>query len=93
MRREAQIGGFRLSSNSGLQTEASTRFAGRGPLLNISGAADYLGTTERHVRRLVAERRIPFTKLGDGRSARLRFRVDRLARWVDEHSFEPESDA
>jgi excisionase family DNA binding protein len=65
--------------------------AGHAPLLDIAGAADYLGTTERHMRRLVAERRIPYTKLGSGRSARLRFDVDRLTRWVDEHSFEPES--
>lgn len=62
-------------------------------LLDVAGAADFLGTTDRHVRRLVAERRVPFTKLGDGRSARLRFRADRLAQWVDEHSFEPEAGA
>lgn len=82
-----------MSFNSTPQSEASMGRLDRGPLLNIAGAADYLGTTERHVRRLVAERRLPYIKLGDGRSARLRFRADRLAQWVDEHSFEPESGA
>lgn len=61
----------------------------RGALLDVEGAAAYLGTTERHIRRLVDERRIPFTKLGPGRSARLRFDTARLDAWVDEHSFEP----
>lgn len=60
-------------------------------LFDVAGAAEFLGTSQRHIRRLVAEGRIPYTKLGSGRSARLRFDIDRLARWVDEHSFEPES--
>ena len=62
-------------------------------LLDVAGAAAYLGTSTRHVRRMVGEKRIPYTKLGDGRSARLRFRIDQLAKWVDEHSFEPEDQA
>jgi excisionase family DNA binding protein len=33
-------------------------------LLDARGLADRLGITERHVRRLVAERRIPFVKVG-----------------------------
>lgn len=65
----------------------------RGGLLDVAEAAAYLGTSTRHVRRMVGEKRIPYTKLGDGRSARLRFRVDQLAQWVDEHSFEPEEQA
>lgn len=60
-------------------------------LLDVEGAAAHLGTSERHIRRLVSERRIPYSKLGPGRSARLRFRVDQLEQWVDEYSFEPES--
>ena len=33
-------------------------------LLTIAEAGEYLGTGERFVRRLVAERRIPYVKLG-----------------------------
>ena len=33
-------------------------------LLTIEQAAEYLGTGERFVRRLIAQRRIPFVKLG-----------------------------
>ena len=41
----------------------STTQPPRGALLDVDGAAAYLGTTTRHVRRLVEERRIPFIKL------------------------------
>lgn len=34
------------------------------PLLTVDQAADRLGTSPRFIRRLVAERRIAFTKLG-----------------------------
>lgn len=72
-------------------SEASRLNTGsRGALLDVQGAADYLGTTPRHVRRLVEERRIPFVKLGPGRSARLRFDTSRLDAWLDEHSVEPD---
>ena len=33
-------------------------------LLTIGQAADYLGTGQRFVRRLISERRIPYVKLG-----------------------------
>jgi len=33
-------------------------------LLDPESLATHLGTSERHVRRLVAERRIPFVKVG-----------------------------
>ena len=36
-------------------------------LLDIAGVAEHLGVSERHVRRLVAERRIPFIKWGHDR--------------------------
>ena len=36
----------------------------RDPLLTVAQAGDYLGTGERFVRRLIAERRITFVKLG-----------------------------
>jgi excisionase family DNA binding protein len=34
------------------------------PLLNVDQAAERLGTSPRFIRRLIAERRIAFTKLG-----------------------------
>ncbi len=70
----------------------STTPSPRGELLDVQGVAVYLGTTTRHVRRLVEERRIPFIKLGPGRSARLRFDTARLDAWLEEHSFEPDPD-
>jgi excisionase family DNA binding protein len=38
--------------------------AAQSPFLNIAETAEYLGTTERFIRRLIAERRIGFVKLG-----------------------------
>ena len=35
-----------------------------GQLLTIGQAAEYLGTGQRFVRRLISERRIPYVKLG-----------------------------
>lgn len=61
----------------------------RRQLIDVRGAAKYLGTTERHVRRLAEERRIGFIKLGDGRSARLRFDIEKLDAWLDDHTFNP----
>lgn len=52
---------------------------GRPPLLDLAGVAAFLGTTERHVRRLVFERRIPYLKLGN----RLRFDPARLVPWLE----------
>ena len=33
-------------------------------LLDVEGAAEYLSVTPRFIRRLIAERRLPFVKLG-----------------------------
>jgi excisionase family DNA binding protein len=49
-------------------------------LIDITGVAERLGVTERHVRRLVFERRIPFIKWGH----LLRFDPDEIERWLDE---------
>ncbi len=43
-----------------------------GRLLTVGEAAEQLGTTERFVRRLIAERRVTFVKLGNGRSSPVR---------------------
>jgi excisionase family DNA binding protein len=48
------------------------------PPLNLAGAAEYLGTTSRHVRRLVQERRIPFIKVGH----LVRLDPDDLDQWL-----------
>lgn len=48
-------------------------------LLDIAGIADHLGVTERHVRRLIAERRIPYLRWGH----RIRFDPDDVARWLE----------
>ena len=47
-------------------------------LLTITEVAAHLGVTVRHVRRLVAERRIPFIKWGH----LLRFDPTQIAAWL-----------
>lgn len=48
-------------------------------LLDITTLAEYLGVNTRHVRRLVAERRIPFIKWGH----LIRFDPVEVREWVD----------
>ena len=48
-------------------------------LLTIEELADHLGVTERHVRRLVAERGIPFLKVGRF----VRFDPSDVTMWLD----------
>ncbi len=48
--------------------------------LTPAEAADYLGVTERWVRRAVQERRVPFMKVG----RLLRFHPDDLDSWLNE---------
>ena len=48
-------------------------------LIDLAGVAEHLGVKERHVRRLVAERRIPFVKWGH----LLRFDPTEIATWLD----------
>lgn len=54
-------------------------------LLDVNEVAELLGVTVRFVRRLVAERRIPFYKVGKF----IRFRSTDLADWVDACRIEP----
>ena len=49
------------------------------PLLDIRAAADRLGCSERFIRRLVQERRIPFVKLA---GTRVRFLDSDLDKWI-----------
>lgn len=58
-------------------------------LVGMDAVAAALGVTERHVRRLVTERRIPYVRVGHF----IRFDPEELARWVDEHRVEPRREA
>jgi excisionase family DNA binding protein len=53
-------------------------------LLDQAELAAHLGITERHVRRLVAERRIPFVKVGRF----VRFDPDSVRRWLSDATVE-----
>ncbi|HXY42924.1 MAG TPA: helix-turn-helix domain-containing protein [Acidimicrobiales bacterium] len=54
-------------------------------LLDVAGLSARLGVTERHVRRLVAERRIPFVKVGKF----VRFDPSAIAGWLERATVEP----
>ena len=54
-------------------------------LLDITALASRLGVNPRHIRRLVAERRIPFIKWGH----LLRFDPAEIRRWIDEYRRHP----
>ena len=58
---------------------SSTVRSSETPLVDISGTADRLGVSVRYVRRLVAERRIPYVKLGHY----LRFDPAEIDEWID----------
>ncbi|QGG97177.1 helix-turn-helix domain-containing protein [Actinomarinicola tropica] len=48
-------------------------------MIDLPAVAERLGVNERHIRRLVAERRIPFLKWGH----LLRFDPDEIDRWLE----------
>jgi excisionase family DNA binding protein len=48
-------------------------------LLTVDQLAEHLGTSRRHLRRLIAERRIPYVKVG----RLIRFDPDEIADWLD----------
>lgn len=54
----------------------------RRQLLNVDQAADFLGTTPRHIRDLWARRELPGIRLG---SRAIRFEPDALEAWFDAH--------
>ena len=51
----------------------------RGPLLDLPAVAERLGVNHRHIRRLVAEGRIPYPKWGH----LLRFDEADIEAWLD----------
>lgn len=69
-----------------MSKQASPQKRSGRPLLDFAGAAEYLGITERYVRRLVAERRLPHIKTGESRTNPVRFDPDALDVWIEEHA-------
>jgi excisionase family DNA binding protein len=65
---------------TGGHTMSTTKRADRLPLMDLPAVAERLGVNQRHVRRLVAERRIPFLKWGH----LLRFDPQEIEVWLDE---------
>jgi excisionase family DNA binding protein len=63
---------------------ANLKYATR-PLLDVRAAAERLGCSERFIRRLVQERRIPFVKLG---GTRVRFVEVDIDKWVADQRVE-----
>jgi len=61
------------------RSQASSRSSVKAELIDINAVAERLGVTVRHVRRLVAEQRIPFIKWGRP----LRFDPAEIERWID----------
>lgn len=67
-----------MTANEGHEMSNSTR-SDRLPLMDLPAVAERLGVNQRHVRRLVAERRIPFLKWGH----LLRFDPAEVETWLD----------
>ena len=76
----------RITSNAGVRDSSVQRTGSAMPVLvDIREVAAHLGVTVRHVRRLVAERRIPYVKWGN----LLRFDTAEIAEWVRVKCVEP----
>ena len=58
-------------------------------LLDIPALAEHLGVNVRHVRRLVADRRIPFIKWGH----LIRFDPAEVREWIDAYRRQPDRPA
>jgi conjugative relaxase-like TrwC/TraI family protein/excisionase family DNA binding protein len=64
---------------TGGHSMSTTSQSDRLPLMDLAAVAERLGVNQRHVRRLVAERRIPFVKWGH----LLRFDPAEIEEWLD----------
>lgn len=51
----------------------------KAPVLSVTQLADELGVSVRYVRRIIAERRIPYVKVGH----LIRFQREEVERWVE----------
>jgi excisionase family DNA binding protein len=65
------------------KTVTVTEAEARRPLLDYAGAATYTGLREKYLRRMVAERRIPFVKMTPSKTGRVYFDPDKLDEWVE----------
>ena len=68
-----------MKSKRGRSTSSGLTATVEKELVDIDWVATRLGVTVRHVRRLVAERRIPFVKWGH----LLRFDPEEIEAWID----------
>ncbi len=59
--------------------QITNHIGSRRPLMDLPAVAEQLGVNERHIRRLVHERRIPFVKWGH----LLRFDPHEIDGWLD----------
>lgn len=64
---------------SSIESHPGVEPSRRGRYTDVRGIAEHLAITERHVRRLVLERRIPHRKVG----SRLRFDIAEVDAWMD----------
>lgn len=64
-----------------MSLNVATRVESGAVLLDVVQASLYLSCSERYLRRLIHERRIPFVRLG-GR--KIRFATADLDKWIDE---------
>ena len=54
-------------------------------MTDFNGVAECLSTTDRHIRKMAYERRIPFAKV----DRLLRFDLNEIDTWIGEHSTPP----
>lgn len=62
---------------------------GREQLFTVEELAEWLNTTPSHVRSLAYARVIPFIKLGEARTSRVRFDPAAIERWLSQHTIPP----
>jgi excisionase family DNA binding protein len=74
-----------VSEHQWHSTEVYVRTVSKQKLLGVEEVAGRLGVTQRYVRRLVAERRIRFIKVGH----LLRFEGSDLDDWIEQNCTEP----
>ena len=72
-----------MAATSNAETRESVR-----RIVDVPGIADYLRISLRHVRRLIAERRIPHYKVGH----LIRFDLDEIDTWFDATHRGPDGD-
>jgi len=72
-----------------VRTNTARGGGGRRQLIDLQEAAEFLGTTVRHLRRLVGGRAIPHYKVG----GKVRFDEGELERWLDDRRRGPSPEA